>query len=300
MRQHLALGLGLLLGACGSGRGADDSGDDGTTNDAPTADGSPFLPDADPNAPDAGPNDWVPLITANWTLPPNSEMYICATKTMTQDVYSHAMRPIAPLGTHHTVIDLQPPEGPDNPGFPCGPEFGAFWASGYGTQPLTLPDGVALLAPQGQQLKLSLHLFNASDQPLSGTSGLESQRMNAADVVHTASVDYHGPFTFAIPGNNQPYTTTHTTSIGNRTLVAIFPHMHQLGIHFQARIVGGPTLWDDDYQFESQEFAPLASIPVTSGQTLETQCTWRNNTGSTVYWGDSSTAEMCFTILMSY
>ena len=303
MRPRIASAcvLVLALGGCGGGGGGGDGGDD-ATSDGPVADGSPFLPDADPNAPDAGPNDWVPLITANWTLPPNSEMYICATRTMTQDVYSHALRPIAPLGTHHTVIAIDDPSGPDNPSFPCSPEFGAFWASGYGTGPLTLPDGVALLAPQGKQLRLSLHLFNASDQPLSGTSGLETQRMSAADVVHTAGVTYQGPVTFAIPGNNQPYTATHTVSIGNRTLVAIFPHMHQLGVHFRARILGGTTttLWDDDYQFESQEFAPLASVPITSGQDLETQCTWRNNTGSTVYWGDSSTAEMCFTILMSY
>ena len=41
-------------------------------------------------------------------------------------------------------------------------------------------------------------------------------------------------------------------------------------------------LWDDDYQFESQEFAPLPEVAaVQSGDVLETSCT------------------MCFTILMS-
>ncbi len=40
-------------------------------------------------------------------------------------------------------------------------------------------------------------------------------------------------------------------------------------------------LWDDDYQFESQEFAPLPEVAVQSGDVLGTSCT------------------MCFTVLMS-
>jgi hypothetical protein len=59
-------------------------------------------------------------------------------------------------------------------------------------------------------------------------------------------------------------------------------------------------LWDDDYQFESQEFAPLPSVAVRAGDQLETACTWVNTTGAAVQWGDSSNAEMCFSILMSY
>ena len=63
---------------------------------------------------------------------------------------------------------------------------------------------------------------------------------------------------------------------------------------------GETALWDDDYQFESQEFAPLPSVTVGAGDQLETTCTWVNTTGSPVGWGDSSNAEMCFSILMSY
>jgi hypothetical protein len=291
--------LGLVAG-CGGGDGGSQDGPRPPDADPNAPDADPNAPDADPSAPDAAPDVWETLVSAQWTLGPGDEGYWCATKTMTEDVYSHVLRPIAPLGTHHTVIDIGPPSGPDNPGYDCGPSFGAFWASGVGTPALTLPDGVGLLAAQGQQLRLSLHLFNASDTTMSGTSGIEVQRMAEGDVVHTASVSYHGPYTFAIPGNNQPYTATDTTGLGDRTLIAIFPHMHQLGTHFRARIVGGATLWDDAYQFESQEFAPLPSVPITSGQELETQCTWQNPGPGTVIWGDSSNAEMCFSILMSY
>jgi hypothetical protein len=284
--------LVVALAACGGG------GNDPRDPDAP-----PSTIDADPSAPDAAPGDWRTLISASWTLAAGDEGYWCATKTMTEDVYAHVMRPLAPLGTHHTVINIVDGGGPDNPGFPCGPEFGAFWASGVNTPALELPEGVGLLAAQGRQLRMSLHLFNASDHEISGTSGLEVQELPASEVVHVASVSYHGPASFSIPANDTPYTQTHTTSLGARTLVGVFPHMHQLGTHFSARVLGGESevvVWDEDYQFESQEFAPLPSIPVTPAETLETACTWRNDTGSPVGWGDSSEAEMCFTILMSY
>jgi hypothetical protein len=248
-------------------------------------------------------DEYVRLVTADWTLQPGQEGYICSTRTLDEEVYAGTLRPLAPPGTHHTVIALGTPNGPDRPAFPCGPEFGDFWASGVGSGELVLPDGVGLLAPAGRQLRLSLHLLNATDAPLSGTSGLEIRRLDPSRVVHEASVSFHGPFTFAIPPGGAPYSTTHRASLEGKTLVAIFPHMHQLGRHFRARIVGsaGETmLWDDDFQFESQEVAPLPSIPVRPADQLEATCTWVNTSSDTVRWGDSSNAEMCFSILMSY
>jgi hypothetical protein len=248
--------------------------------------------------------EYVPLVSAEWTLQPGQEDYICSTRTLTQDVYAGALRPIGPPGTHHTVVALVPtPEGPDRPAFRCAPEFGEFWASGLGTGELVLPDGVGLLAPAGSQLRLSLHLFNATDAPLSGTSGLEARLLPPSSVVHEAQVTYHGPFSFSIPPDGAPYTAGNQVPLGEKTLVGIFPHMHQLGRHFRARIVGagGETpLWDGDFQFESQEIAPLPSVRVRAGDQLETTCTWVNTTGDLVRWGDSSNAEMCFSILVGY
>jgi len=250
-------------------------------------------------------DEYVPLVTADWTLAAGREDYTCATKTITEDTYIGALRPIGPPGTHHTVIALgNAADGPDRT-FPCGPEFGDFWASGLGTDELVLPEGVGLVVRAGRQLRLSLHLFNASDAPISGTSGLEVRRLERSAVAHEAHLSFHGPFAFSIPPDGVPYSATNQVSIGDRTAVAIFPHMHQLGRHFRARVLpaGGAaatTLWDDDYQFESQEFAPLPSIPVRAADQLETTCTWINTTSKTVSWGDSSNAEMCFAILLSY
>jgi hypothetical protein len=284
----------------GSNDGSDD-GDDGDDGDSTSPDGS--IPGADAGEVDAGAG-YVPLITANWSLEPGSEGYICATRTLTEDVYAGSLRPLSPNGTHHTTIELSEPTGPDDDSFPCGPEFGKFFASGVATPDLNLPDGVALLAPAGQQLRVSLHLFNATDQTLTGTSGLAVLPVDPSEVEHTASVEYFGPMVFSIPSTGEEHPETHQATPGPRTLVGIFPHMHQLGTRFRAvlrRDGQDPiVLWDEDYQFESQEFAPLAEIPVQAGDVLETTCTWTNSTGDPVGWGPSSNSEMCYSILMSY
>jgi hypothetical protein len=312
-----AVGTFVALGAC------DQSSDPPLDAAIPVPDASHGTPDAAlPNQPDAalpeadaevpdldaGPlpiGVYVPLVTAHWSLEPGTEGYVCASKTLTQDVYVSAIRPISPVGTHHTTISLVEGGGPDDPGSPCGAMFGDFYASGVGTGELVLPTGVGLVAHAGQRLAMNLHIFNASDGTLSGTSGIEARLLEPSAVQHEASVNYPGVVAFAIPSNGLPYSDTDTTMFAEaRTVFAIFPHMHRLGTHFRARVLhtGAPatTIWDDDFQFESQELAAIPPVNVVAGDQLETTCTWVNTTGATVHWGDSTTAEMCFSIIMSY
>jgi hypothetical protein len=290
----------LLLAACGGDKAGteppDPSGNGGAGGNSGSggAGGSSVHP----------PGDWVPLITADWTLSPGQEGYICATKTITETLHIGAIRPLAPLGTHHTVVGIGAASGPDDPGSPCGPSFGQFYAAGIGTGELTLPAGVGLVAEAGQQLHLNLHIYNVQPQDLSGTSGVEVVLLDPSEVQHEASIAFYGPYTFQIPGTPDPYTYTDEVQIGSgQTLIAIFPHMHRLGSHFSAEIVRNNstiTLWDEAFQFESQEFAAIPPVIVEQGDVLRTTCTWVNTTAEPVYWGDSSDSEMCFTVLMSY
>ncbi len=319
----LGLTFAIVLIGCGGGGGGSGDGDGSTSDDGSDGaddgsdgaddgsdgadDGTDGADDGDDDGPqpDSGVDgDYVPLVTATWELASGqSDTYICGTVTLTEDVYARALRPMAPLGTHHTTVDIGSPIGPDDPSFPCGPEFGEFYASGVGTGELVLPDGVALLAQAGQQLRVSLHLFNATSEDLSGISGLEVIPVDPSQVEHVARLDYHGPMGFNIVAG-QEETVVHQATLGTETLVGIFPHMHQLGTAFSAvlRRAGGESveLWNDEYQFESQEFGALDEIQVQAGDTLETSCTWRNTTEQDVGWGTSSTAEMCYSILMSY
>lgn len=249
------------------------------------------------------PTGFVPLITAEWSMSPGQEGYLCATKTLTETMYVGAIRPLSPTGTHHTVVSLGTPSSPDDPGSPCGPSFGEFYAAGVGTGELVLPEGVGLVAQAGRQAHLNLHLFNTQPDTLSGVSGVEVRLLQPSEVQHEASIRFYGPLSFQIPAGQAYSVTDETTFDAPQTLIAIFPHMHRLGTHFKAEVVQGATtttLWDEDFQFESQEFAAIPPVTVQPGDVLRTTCTWTNTTAQDVFWGDSSNAEMCFTTLMSY
>src|SRR4249920_2853331 len=74
-----------------------------------------------PDAPDF--TSFEKLIQSDWTLQPGTEMYQCATATVPHDMYITELRPIIPVGTHHTVVSIGPARGPDNPGYVCSNPF---------------------------------------------------------------------------------------------------------------------------------------------------------------------------------
>jgi hypothetical protein len=84
---------------------------------------------------------------------------------------------------------------------------------------------------------------------------------------------------------------------------ALFPHMHQLGTHFKTTLkVGGQTrvLHDAAYDFAEQAFLSIEPVELQPGDQVTSECTFFNDTSNTVEWGESSTTEMCFSILYRF
>ncbi len=270
MRVLLILTFLLIsaLAGCTGGPGATGDDDDtGTQTPTPT---------------------WTPLITGSWSLAAHTEdtndLHVMA---VNRDIYVGGIRPISPLGTHHTVL------------FRNGPS-GILFASGLGTGEVVFPPGVGLKLSPGDNLALQLHIFNAGDVQLSGTSGIEILEIAAADVVHEADIFLPGPTNISLdPGLTTTIGSTCTLSDA-QTVFALFPHMHQLGTHFKTTLTQGGTaiaLHDAPYAFENQSFTSFAPISLAAGDTIRTECTWVNTTGAQVGYGESSNSEMCYSIL---
>src|SRR5688572_24302472 len=137
-------------------------GDDAVTDDA---DGAGAGAQGGNDAEGGGGSNlaWQTLMTAEWTLEPGEEITSdLHTFILDRDMYVGAIRPIAPKGTHHTVLA----NGQAIMG-------NIIYASGVGTNPLEFPSGVGLKLEAGDELVLQLHLFNTSFEPLSGVSGIE-------------------------------------------------------------------------------------------------------------------------------
>jgi len=288
MRSILAILL-LTAAACGTDTEAPGDDDDGTTEPPPPPDG------------------YTRLISGDWSLQPSSEKYVCVRLTATSDMYIGAIRPLAPLGTHHTVLMIGAPDGPDGT-VDCTSSLvkPAIYASGLGTQSLDLPAGVAVHVRPGQQLLLNLHLFNAADGALGGTSGIDILEVEPGAVQHEAGVVLIGKaLGLAVPPNMSTQTGRCTTA-ANFTMFAVAPHMHMLGRHMKvsyanADNTGARVLLDQPYSFDEQRFT-MVEPPLVSkaGGHVTVECTYFNPTGQTVYFGESSTEEMCYALGFVY
>src|SRR5689334_1869835 len=179
---------------------------------------------------------WTRLAEGDWTLDPGSEdPRWCKKIVLTEDIWISAMRPVHPLGTHHTTLSLVPDDGsPTCTGSTFGP--GLIYAAGLGTGELRMPKGVAMKLPAGQALLLGLHIYNTAMSPLSGHSAIEMVRVKPEQVTSEADMLLSGPASLNIPPASRT-TISHSCQVASdQNLFTLFPHMHQLGVHIKTTV----------------------------------------------------------------
>ena len=90
----------------------------------------------------------------------------------------------------------------------------------------------------------------------------------------------------------------------NANIIALWPHKHQTATHQKVvQTHGGvqTAILDDDYSFvEQKNYPEVPTISVANGDRIDTTCTYVNNTGKTMRFGESSLDEMCFTGIYRY
>jgi hypothetical protein len=277
--------LVVALGGCG--------GDDG---------GGMTTPDAQTNA-------FQTLITSSWSLQPGTEIYQCATVTLTREMFISELRPTIPTGTHHTVVSIGVPTKPDSAGYMCSDPFefgGSFiYGTGVGSIPFVYPDGVALHLQAGQQVHVNLHLYNTSDSVLTGTSGIDFKEVPGATVQHQARVELNGQNTLNILPGISTQTGSCTITATEVNVVSFQPHMHQLGTHLKYTVTpsaGSPNvIYDRDYTFDGQEHIMIdPPLALHANDQVRIDCTYNNTTANTVTFGESSNDEMCLAGMTIY
>lgn len=297
-----------LLVACGGNGGG--GGDD----DMPNPDGSQVDPDSA-----VVPEGFTRLLGRTWALPAPtggaSDQYRCVRFTPTEDIYVTAIQAQAPTGTHHTVLSFSGSNGTsgaDGNDDGCSfTEIGMdmIYASGTNEGLLEFPTDVGLKLSAGQQLHLNLHLFNATDDTLSGETAILVKSQPTPPPM-LAEFVFAGGFGFNIPkaadpANPPPFTFTGgCTSDKAYSIFAVWPHQHQLGTHQKVSVTRGAettVLHDGPYDFQEQNYYlqnPMFNVEV--GDEIKVACTWENTTNSAVGFGESSTKEMCFSGLYRF
>jgi len=296
-----AILLCALLVACGGSPGGDDD-----TN--PNPDGANPDPDSA-----VIPPGYVRLIGRTWNVsaPTSSspDEYRCVRLTVPEDMYITSIQAQAPVGTHHTVLSFAGANGTSGPdGNDDGCSFSTLgmvmlYASGTNEGLFDFPDGVGVKIPAGQQIHLNIHLFNATDEALSGDTAI-LVKSSPTPPPMLAEMVFAGGVGFVIPKAQDPQNPPDTKFTGgcisdrSYSLFAVWPHQHQLGTHHKVTITRGAAetvLHDGAYDFREQNYYPQVPIfDVMPGDNIKVECTWRNTTNALVRFGESSTQEMCF------
>ncbi|MCS6797943.1 MAG: hypothetical protein NZ898_05360 [Myxococcota bacterium] len=304
------------VAACGdsTSRRSDSGTHDAESSRDAASDAPDPRPDAEPEpardggtepTPDGGGGARRRLIGARWSLPVGpAEDYRCILLTLTEPIFIRGFYPVAPEGTHHTVLSVNPtPREPDGERACSGLENGEqmIYGSGVGTRPLELPPGIAVRVDAGQQLFLSLHLFNTNRRaPLSGETGIDVVMADAAEVREEAEAILAGTVAIFIPPRVTDYAVTgRCTQRRNQRLLGLMPHMHQYAVHQRVvleRAGSSPrVLFDAEYTFDDQQYTVFdPPIEMRAGDVLRVTCTYDNPTGMPVTFGESSNQEMCF------
>jgi hypothetical protein len=253
-------------------------------------------------------SEWTQLVGRSWTVPAGSaDTYKCTRIAVTQDVWVSGFRAIAPLGTHHTVVTIST-NGNQLGDYDCqvgSLDLQMLWASGVGTKELVFPDGVGMKLKAGQFINLNLHLFNATDTPLAGTSGIEIRPIEQTKVVHEADMMFAGTTNITIPSDGQPHDVSGGCTVSSAyNIFTVWPHMHQHATKQSLEITQGgvvkKVLDNVPYNFNEQVNYQMEPMQLASGDRIKTTCTYVNNTGTELKFGDSSNEEMCFTGMYKY
>jgi hypothetical protein len=248
---------------------------------------------------------WQRLMEADWQLAPGSEGYRCMTLTIPEDIYITAFAPQNPVGTHHVTLGVSPEAAAPDEVVACGVGTAGdrkLQGSGAGTESSELPAGVAMPLHRGEQVMMNLHLFNVSEEPLSGRSGMWVKTVPAAEVEHEAEAVLAGPLSLDIPVGRSTQTGDCTLR-ADATVFALAPHMHQKGVHLRATAVTATeevTLYDGDYDFFHQLLYDIDDIALRAGDRIKVECTYENDGDQALHWGDSSRDEMCFVGMQLY
>lgn len=262
----------------------------------------PAAPDAPP-AVDAG-DGWQTLLARSWQIEQGVfDQYRCSRAVVPEDVFIGGFRARSPAGTHHTVLTVSEASGEPVGDYDCQAgnlDLQMLYAAGVGTDDVLFPPGKAVRLRAGDVIHINLHLFNATDGDLAGESGVDILPVAADQVTDEVEMVFAGTDDLVIPGNGQTVTATGGCTVTQPyTILALWPHMHQLAtaqkIEHAPSGGGFATLLDTPYNFDEQKFYPRDPLPVAAGDQLRVTCSYVNDTGQLVGFGDSSNSEMCFT-----
>lgn len=260
---------------------------------------------------------------SEWEMPEDAgDEYVCWGVDLSQEQATHITAFVPVIDnteiTHHIVLYEAPNKVSGVP-TPCSAGSAVTWRMvlGWapGVKPLELPPeaGFPISTDPAKPTHYVAQMHYSNPQKLKGKKDksridlcTSAPRQYEADVMAFGSQDFTIP---AAPGQGGQYSIdcalTVPSAFANLHLFAAMPHMHKIGVAMSTTLTpkdGGP---DVDlgtmplYSFDAQAWLPI-NATTKSGDVIRTKCSWTNNTGAPVSFGEKTADEMCYSFTMYY
>lgn len=231
----------------------------------------------------------------------SEESYTCFAATVDEDVVVDGFKKSAQKFVHHAqFVEALLPE-PDGISV-CNQQFKLTWLpiflAGNGPSELQFDQGVGQVISAGTQLVLQMHLFNTTDQPV--TQAVEIRMHKSTSPNPTPVTPWAiGSADINIPSHQSGQAQKICTQTGPVQVLAVFPHMHQLGSKMTIEVGKSmdamqPLYTRDPFNFDDQHMEKT-KIMLDTNDILRVTCDFKvNATDKEVTFGESSEDEMCF------
>ncbi len=252
-------------------------------------------------APAMDPPGTATISTDPFTVQPGQEVFKCQNfhnPFAGKDTAIQTLSSQLAKGSHHLHL-YNLTEGTNYSIEDCsGSDFHAlFYNTGRPVDQMPFPLGMATKLRGNTGLRVQLHFLNTTTDPLVATSNVKMVPVADASMVTkwVASI-YLNRIGLTVPPGMQTVSTSCSipSAYGQIGLVRGVSHMHSRGTHFVAKTSTGTMLIDDTTWDEPPPHFYDPPIMMNPGDSLDWTCTYQNDTGMTLTFGNSAaTNEMC-------
>jgi hypothetical protein len=183
-------------------------------------------------------------------------------------------------------------------------ELIAGWAVGGCTT--EYPNDVGVALPDGGKIMVQWHHYNNTGMPQTDGSAVQICTVPKAMRQHTAGLTFLGTEDiFLGPGKPTAVGSCVNLSGAPITILGFTPHMHTIGIHMKSEVMNPDgkmdVPFDKPFIFDQQvNYMQKPPYVLQPGARITSTCTYQNDSGLPVAFGQSTSQEMCYQFTVAY
>jgi len=260
-------------------------------------------PGAPPPPPPPPPDVWNTVAQRSWSVPSQTEAYVCHVELVASDKYITGFRLSSPSAAQTEVYLLARPSATQTGDYDCSEsEFlggEAIYLAGPGTTPLTFSGGKGVHVVAGQYLMLITHINNTTASGVTASTVIEGRVGAAKDVTTPIDMFFGGRVNFQLPSGIDTVTSNSKCNASTEFhLVAELTLMRALGTHTVVTITDtglDTALVDVGFDPKHIVYSTLSSdFDVPADARFNTSCTFVKDANVVVNLGESANDELCF------